>query len=223
KHLWFDDGTVIIVAGSSSAFKVYKGILASVSSVFADLFSLPRSQEDSVLEGCPVVRVQDSAIDMAHFLTIVFRPGHDGLKGEQQHCQFSELASLLRLAHKYDVADAIAIAVDRLTKRFCDPFQSKLGAVVDWDEIQTHLTTSSGVTFDPADAVEALNLMRLVNSSFAPTSNSPRFPDSAVAVAIFYCCIALESNPRVLRVGAPRADGTVEMLSDADFDRCVRA
>ncbi|TFY53930.1 hypothetical protein EVJ58_g9165 [Rhodofomes roseus] len=65
---WYDDGNIIFVA-QNVGFRVYKGILAAKCEVFRDMFSLPQpAQEsgpggsrDTVLYGCPVVHVTDTA------------------------------------------------------------------------------------------------------------------------------------------------------------------
>ncbi|KAL6297854.1 hypothetical protein BKA93DRAFT_745237 [Sparassis latifolia] len=41
ENLWYDDGSVILVAGTS-AFRVHCGILSQYSSVFRDLFMVPQ-------------------------------------------------------------------------------------------------------------------------------------------------------------------------------------
>ncbi len=71
EYLWFEDGSVVLET-ESIFFKVYSGILAQSSSVFKDMFSFPQPEAgDSGAEtydGCPLVRMQDSAHDLRHFL-----------------------------------------------------------------------------------------------------------------------------------------------------------
>ena len=64
--VWFEDGTIILEA-ESIQFKVFKGILAANSTVFSDMLvvgSIPENTD--LVEGCPVVHVFDSALDMKH-------------------------------------------------------------------------------------------------------------------------------------------------------------
>ena len=72
--VWYDDGNIVLIAGST-AFKLYKGILASVSPVFKDMFALAKpggnSQTPSTIDGCPAVRVTDSPGDLRRFFHIV--------------------------------------------------------------------------------------------------------------------------------------------------------
>ena len=58
--VWFPDGTIIIVA-ESQAFKVYAGVLAHQSSIFADMLQMPQPETQQTYEGCPVVVLQDPA------------------------------------------------------------------------------------------------------------------------------------------------------------------
>ena len=66
-ELWFDDGSIILVA-QKTMFKVYKGLLSTHSPVFADMFS-SATHSDEIDDGCPVVRVSDSAQDLKGLLT----------------------------------------------------------------------------------------------------------------------------------------------------------
>ena len=73
--VWFEDGTIILEA-EDSQFKVFKGVLAANSTVFNDMLvvgSNPANNE--MVEGCPVVRVYDTALDMMHFLKALHHVG----------------------------------------------------------------------------------------------------------------------------------------------------
>ena len=73
--VWYEDGNIVLVAGST-AFRLYKGILASVSPVFRDMFSLAKPEdgpgsEGGTIDGCPVVHLTDSAKDLRWFLVLI--------------------------------------------------------------------------------------------------------------------------------------------------------
>lgn len=74
--IWFQDGNIIIQA-EQRQFKIHRGVLIAQSSVFGDMFSLPQplSGEQEAVEGCPVVRVSDSAIDIDIALRALFLRG----------------------------------------------------------------------------------------------------------------------------------------------------
>ena len=72
--LWFESGDVVIVAGYV-AFRVHKDVLSDSSTVLADtLSSLVVSEESDQeeLEGCLVVRLEDSVYDVKHLLRMLY-------------------------------------------------------------------------------------------------------------------------------------------------------
>lgn len=71
REMWFQDGNVVLVA-QTTAFRVYKGLLAQQSSVFSDLFLLPPHHDGETIEGIPVVRLDDRAEELRHILLIIF-------------------------------------------------------------------------------------------------------------------------------------------------------
>ncbi|KAF7979806.1 hypothetical protein HWV62_40866 [Athelia sp. TMB] len=104
---WFEDGTIIIHA-QSTRFKVYRGMLAEKSAIFADMLSLPRpassstTEDDDFDDGCPVVRLSDTAEDWGCMLDNLFNRRH-----EFTPLSFPVTLSLLRLGHKYQFADIL--------------------------------------------------------------------------------------------------------------------
>lgn len=81
KHadLWFCDGSVVLQA-DSTLFRVHKSQLSRRSVVFSDMFTLPQPTlmtthamlADETYEGCPVVRLYDSAEDVANLLLALY-------------------------------------------------------------------------------------------------------------------------------------------------------
>ena len=72
--LWFESGDVVIVAGYV-AFRVHRDVLADSSTVLMDMLSSLAISEDSdreEIEGCPVVRLEDSVNDVKHLLRILY-------------------------------------------------------------------------------------------------------------------------------------------------------
>ena len=68
EEFWFDDGGTVTLVASGFAFRVYKGILATHSPVFADMFSLPQPPS----EADAVVHLEDSAMELRHVLRALF-------------------------------------------------------------------------------------------------------------------------------------------------------
>ena len=111
---------------------------------------------------------------------------------------FAVLASLARMAHKYEVGWLLAEATRRLKTVFPDQFTM-------W---QDDMSTSS-VTMVPQDAVEAFNLFRRIGRlDMLPTA--------------MYACCQLDLG-RLIH-GVVRADGAfTEKLSIDDLERCLKA
>ena len=59
--LWLEDGNVVIVANSTTAFRVYKGLLGQVSAVFEEMFKF-KPDPGEVSDICPAVHVPDSPV-----------------------------------------------------------------------------------------------------------------------------------------------------------------
>ena len=64
---WLEDGNLIILAGRS-AFRVYRGLLAKFSPVFADMFTTGSAGATETFDNCPVVRLADHPEDLRDFL-----------------------------------------------------------------------------------------------------------------------------------------------------------
>ena len=72
EEFWFEDGTVILIA-CNTEFRFYKGLLASVSPVFKQLFAECRAlrnvrMDEEQTYSCPVVHVSDSPEDLRYVL-----------------------------------------------------------------------------------------------------------------------------------------------------------
>jgi hypothetical protein len=111
--LWFSDGTIVLRA-KDVLFRVYGGMLASKSSVFADMFQIAGAAGSDGIEGCPVVDLHDAPDELLHFLKAL----HDAQCVLPRSCdphtliscryysertkEFRVVLSVLRLAIKYD-------------------------------------------------------------------------------------------------------------------------
>ena len=71
EELWFEDGTVVLVAGNVE-FCVYKGLLADRSPVFKDMFSFPQPHSPPAEPAdLPRVNLPDSAEDVRELLRML--------------------------------------------------------------------------------------------------------------------------------------------------------
>ncbi|KAF7353916.1 BTB domain-containing protein [Mycena venus] len=100
QNLWFDDGNIVIQAGNA-LYRVYRGALASRSSVFQDMISFPQPPEAELVEGCPFVELPDPEVDVTPFLRAIFEP--EFFMPFPAPTEFDVVVGCLRLGHKYGV------------------------------------------------------------------------------------------------------------------------
>ncbi len=62
-----EDGNLVLVAGTT-AFRVYRGILAKKSTVFANMFHMGSLDVTETFDGCPVLHLSDHPEDLRDFL-----------------------------------------------------------------------------------------------------------------------------------------------------------
>ena len=65
-------GDFVVRTSDLVEFHVDRARLAFASSVFADMFSIPQPQDASLMHGCPVVQLFDSAKDIAVMLSALY-------------------------------------------------------------------------------------------------------------------------------------------------------
>ncbi|KAJ7659911.1 hypothetical protein B0H17DRAFT_954526 [Mycena rosella] len=99
-ELWFSDGTLGLSAGRSS-FRVYGGLLAKRSLVFHDMLQFPQPDDADVVDGCPMVHLQDNEADPRSFLNALF--DYQFFPPFPEKTTFDILAGVIRLSTKYQV------------------------------------------------------------------------------------------------------------------------
>jgi BTB/POZ domain len=67
---WWDDGNIIIIA-ENKKFRVHRSIIAAHSVVFKDMLCVGQSEQE-LMDGCPFVRLHDSAKDLRHALKALY-------------------------------------------------------------------------------------------------------------------------------------------------------
>ncbi|KAJ7490874.1 hypothetical protein FB451DRAFT_1079640 [Mycena latifolia] len=100
QELWFEDGNLIIQAGTSQ-FRVYRGVLAARSPVFHDMLSFPQPPDAELVEGCPLVHLHDAASDVNVFLRAIYDSSF--FMPYPVRTDFDTITGCLRLSHKYGV------------------------------------------------------------------------------------------------------------------------
>ncbi|KAJ7610109.1 hypothetical protein FB45DRAFT_336265 [Roridomyces roridus] len=109
--LWFPDGNIIIRA-DNVLFRVFKGILAAHSPVFADLLAFPQPEDAESIEGCAVLQLDDSAADTMYFLKALF--DYEFFAPYPAKTDFDAIHGVLRLGTKYRVEPLRRRALEHL-------------------------------------------------------------------------------------------------------------
>ncbi|KAJ7032810.1 hypothetical protein C8F04DRAFT_958479 [Mycena alexandri] len=112
--LWFTTDTIIVIRAENRIFRVSGGILAARSTVFRDMigFPQPKGGDAEQFEGCPVVRLHDSAQDVEVFLRAIYDSSYFMPAPTRIDC--SVVLGILRMSHKYDVQYLYLRALDHL-------------------------------------------------------------------------------------------------------------
>ncbi|KIM76197.1 hypothetical protein PILCRDRAFT_652388 [Piloderma croceum F 1598] len=112
---YFDDGNIIL-AVKNSHFRVYRGVLATLSPVFSDMFALPQPTKGEILvDGCPVIQLDDSVEDWRTILSAIF-PSFEYI--EKFSLPMHVVETYLRLGTKYHMEEFRTQAVKRLSYEF---------------------------------------------------------------------------------------------------------
>ncbi|KAJ7097163.1 hypothetical protein B0H15DRAFT_879773 [Mycena belliarum] len=180
EELWFADGNVVIQAGNS-LFRVTKGILAARSSTFCDLFALPQSGDFETVDGCPFVRLPDSAEDATAFLRAVFDSSF--FERPPNPTTLSDILGILRLSHKYDVAYLRRRALLHLETRYPTT-------------LEAYDASPTAATFDVTNHSDHLLVARLAMQVDAPWI-CPAALYSACCANIESICGLDSGDPRV--------------------------
>ncbi|KAI0800659.1 hypothetical protein C8Q74DRAFT_433008 [Fomes fomentarius] len=153
-ELWFEDGNVVVLA-QQTAFRVHRGVLSRHSDTFSGLFTLPQPADPTRIEsldGCPIVRVPDSSHDFKHMLNVLY----DGASywDPETPLEFSTLAALARLGHKYEMTKIFASAMKRLNTLFPADYHI-------WHE---NLRLTMGTIMQVVDGSEQMDSRKVVDA-----------------------------------------------------------
>ncbi|KAI0669057.1 hypothetical protein C8Q78DRAFT_978888 [Trametes maxima] len=202
-EIWMEDGNIVLSAGGA-AFCVYKGLLATQSEVFRDMFvvgSIPKS-EDEIFQGRPAVHTSDSKRDLKHFLCALlpqkspwfYRSEDDPLISPQA------LSAVIQLSYKYRAMKLQEQALSCLRSFYTDDFDTWQRVSRDFKSIAFNVNE-----FSP---IEAIHLARLTDSP-------------SILPAAFYQCVTDQIINCTLTKGYSREDGTHIHLDLVDIQRCI--
>ncbi|EKM50527.1 uncharacterized protein PHACADRAFT_188091 [Phanerochaete carnosa HHB-10118-sp] len=121
--IWYADGSVVLVA-EKTGFRVHTSILGCACEVFRDMAAIPQPTGDDgseTYEGYPVLRLQDAAADLHHFLKAIydfayFRPGVKK--------SFAVVAAVLRLSTKYIAPVLRRQAIEMFTSAYPSTYKA---------------------------------------------------------------------------------------------------
>ncbi|PIL36473.1 hypothetical protein GSI_00162 [Ganoderma sinense ZZ0214-1] len=188
EEFWLEDGNIVLVS-SNIAFRIYRGLLAAQSSIFADMFTAASSRADESYEGCPVIHLSESPEDLRRFLRVLLPKSRRTFVGDpsETDASFEQVFAVVRLSHKYQVDDILQQAMVYL-KRY---YTSRPGLS----------ESADAIPFTQTHGIGAVNLAILTDTP-------------AILPRALLDCASLGSD---VLDGWTREDGSVEHLSDSDL------
>ncbi|KAJ7689811.1 hypothetical protein B0H17DRAFT_1011877 [Mycena rosella] len=137
EELWFSDGGLVVQA-EQSLFRISGGILAARSPVFKDMLVFPQPPDAETVEGCPVVRLPDSATDIIAFFKAIFDSSF--FEPHPSPTELDLVISILHLSNKYAVDYLKRRALVHLSHRYATTLSEYDGPSLDTtpdDDAQT--------------------------------------------------------------------------------------
>ncbi|KAJ7684254.1 hypothetical protein DFH06DRAFT_1155121 [Mycena polygramma] len=158
EQLWFSDGGLVVQA-EQSLFRVSSGILAARSLVFQDMLLLNQPPDAETIEGCPVVRLPDSAADVTCFFRAIFDSSF--FEPYPSCAALDVVISILHLSNKYAVDYLLRRALVHLSSDFPTTLA---GQLADGDIDVARLSSITDVA-EPHNAIIAsIQIAREVNA-----------------------------------------------------------
>ncbi|KAJ6497614.1 hypothetical protein C8R45DRAFT_983596 [Mycena sanguinolenta] len=141
--VWYNDGSVVLQA-ENTLFRVHWSVLSQHSSVFRSLKDLPQPSNQPAVDGCPIVELQDSALDVEHLLT----PLYDPTFLSQNALPLAVIGALIRLGRKYDFKNILDSAVARLAFQNPTTLEEYDALIVTGNYALTRIMSYPGYAFD---------------------------------------------------------------------------
>nr|GAT55222.1 predicted protein [Mycena chlorophos] len=109
---WQDCG--LVLQAEDTVYRLSRDFLASHSPVFRDMLLIPTPADAETFDGCPLVRLTDSAKDITRFFNALVR--YDYFPPHPIPVSFPVVASVLRMSDKYGVDGLRARALAHLSE-----------------------------------------------------------------------------------------------------------
>ncbi|KAJ6593479.1 hypothetical protein B0H19DRAFT_1090537, partial [Mycena capillaripes] len=160
--------------------------------------ALPQPPDQPSIDGCPIVELHDSALDVEHLLAALYNPTFL----LQRSLPLPVVAALIRLGRKYDFRNLLDTAVERLTFENPSTLEEYDALLMGGGKYQTtRIVHCPGVLYDMVTLARENNIF------------------SALPCAYYR---ALRYYPQAsLFDGVPRTDDTAVCLSVVDQRRCI--
>ncbi|KII91862.1 hypothetical protein PLICRDRAFT_523753 [Plicaturopsis crispa FD-325 SS-3] len=206
---WIDDGNIVLQA-ENKQFRVHRSLLRSSSHVFSDMFEVcgpaaahQGSDEETTVDGCPVIHMADASQDWHYVLTALYDRGF--YADAAVDIPFEVLAAFLRLGKKYGIRRLHAEAMSELSAQFPTTLAAYDGPKCIGPDLHRYSQ------FDAVHntAVAAINLARETNT-----------PSLLPAALYKYCSYAFEE--RVI-TGYHKRNQSLPTISTTDRDICISA
>ncbi|KAF5340605.1 hypothetical protein D9611_007348 [Ephemerocybe angulata] len=110
---WYRDGNVVLQAGNTQ-FKVHQGLLERHSPVFAGLLVEGQQGGEDTVEGCRVVKLEESEEDIELLLDALYNP-RPNIKVP---VPFKTVSAMMRMGLEYEIPHLREGALKRLTLEF---------------------------------------------------------------------------------------------------------
>ncbi|KAI0298966.1 hypothetical protein B0F90DRAFT_1818300 [Multifurca ochricompacta] len=117
KPYWYDDGDALLVV-QDHVFMLKQRIL-SCSEVFRDMFAFACPSPEELLEGCVVIHLTDDPRDW--MLLLLRLDDSDNKFWEKDDLSYENIASLLRLATKYEIPEVREHTITKLHELWPSP------------------------------------------------------------------------------------------------------
>ncbi|KAJ6500863.1 hypothetical protein C8R45DRAFT_979375 [Mycena sanguinolenta] len=233
QELWFDDGTIVIQAGNS-LYCVYRGALASRSSVFRDMLSFPQPLQSDLVKGCPFVKLPDPEVEVTPFLKAIFDPVF--FMPFPAKTEFDAVVGCLRLSHKYGVDYLRHRALVHFSSAYPTTLSKFDALVYGPGDRSTPETLSWPIPGDRASRIRAIQIAREVDAPWilprAFYTLSLNF--SNLGMSIFHgtiyngekTCLSLEDQASLLKGYNIQRNDTVNifrfLLDSSDVQGCYQ-
>ena len=177
EELWFDDGNLILT-GRDTGFWIYRGLLASQSTVFSDMLLSSSPSAEETLDGCPIVHVSDSPEDLVHFLRVP-------LPGSQKRWAIT-ITTISSPPYRTDILYSTASIVVKLILRFhstrSPPSFASLTSIMS-QTYKIRLCSSFRITTSPPTSIATGSSGDFVGSTLSMPSLLSTWPDRPTHLA----------------------------------------